>query len=260
MASSAWGRATSRLSSANVTLRCYLELIEGIGAQVLGPDGRRLADRLELDHDNLRAALDWSVANERIDYALRFIAAIWRFWQVRGHLDEARRRVDAILSLPAVNDQPADLLSRAYTAAGGICYWQGQSRRDYDYYDKALELARKSGDPALIAEATYNHGFASLRVQRPSDELWAAGRPWFEESLRLYRELRDEVGSADAIWALAIALAASGEDRPHAVAVGEEALETYRRLGDPFRLGWGAFMVGTMRLRPTTRRKWSSRT
>jgi predicted ATPase/class 3 adenylate cyclase len=227
---------------------CYLALVESIGAQVLGKDGRRLTDRLELDHDNLRAALEWSVANGRIDYALRFIAAIWRFWQVRGHLDEARHRVDAILSLPALTDQPADLLSRAYTAAGGICYWQGQPSPSYDYYDRALEKARQSGDRALIAEATYNHGFAAQRVERPSDELWAAGRPWFEEALKLYRELGDDRGAADAIWALAISLAAAGDDRPRSVAVGEEALVVYRRLGDPFRIGWGAFMVGTMRL------------
>jgi len=227
---------------------CYLELIESIGDQVLGKDGRRLADRLELDHDNLRASLEWSVTNARIAYALRFIAAIWRFWQVRGHLDEARRRVDAILALPAVAEQPADLLCRAYTAAGGICYWQGQPSATYPYYDRALEEAKKTGDPALIAEATYNRGFAALQVERPSDELWAAGRPWFEESLKLYRELGDDAGSANAIWALAIALAASGEDRPHAVAIGEEALAVYRRLGDPFQLGWADFMVGAMRL------------
>ncbi len=228
---------------------CYLGLIEGIGDRVLGQEGRRLADRLELDHDNLRAGLEWSVANGRIDYALRYVAAIWRFWQVRGHLDEARRRVDAILSRPGVTDQPADLLNRVYAAAGGICYWQGQPAPAYDYYDKALDAARRSGDPSLIAQATYNHGFASLRVERNSDELWAAGRPWFEESRELYRQLGDEGGVADSTWSLAIALAASGEERPHAIAIGEEALAVFHQLGDPFRTGWGAYMVGTMRLR-----------
>ncbi len=225
----------------------YLELIEGVGESVLGSDGRRVTDRLELDHDNLRSALDWFVFRDQLTQALRFVAAVWRFWQVRGHLDEARRRVDAILALPGIADRPADLLARACGAAGGICYWQGQPSAAHDYYERALEAARQCGDVALIAEATYNHGFAALRIERTSDELWAAGRPWFEESLELYRELGDEAGAADAIWALAISLAAAGDDRQHSVAVGEEALEVYRRLGDPFRIGWGAFMVGAMR-------------
>ncbi len=227
----------------------YLALIESVSDRLLGVEGRQLTDRLELDQDNLRTALDWFVRHDQIECALRFVVAVWRFWQVRGHLDEARRRVDEIVALPGVSDQPAALLASAYGAAGGIAYWRGDSAAAYDHYKLALEAAQRSGDKPLIAEATYNRGFAAVRVERPNDELWAAGRPWLEQSLELYRELGDDAHQADAIWGLGISLAAAGADRQETIAVGEQALEIFRRLKDPFRTGWGTYMVGTLRIR-----------
>jgi predicted ATPase/class 3 adenylate cyclase len=227
----------------------YLAEIESISSELLGMDGRRLTDRLELDLDNLRSALDSAVRQGRIEYALRFIIAIWRFWQVRGHLDEARRQVDVILTLPGVADQPAELLAKGYNAAGGICYWQGDALGTYEYYAKALAAAKRSGDRRLIAEAMYNQGFAPRPQEHADDDLYAAGRPLFEESLALYRELGDDRGVADASWALSISLAAGGDDRAHTLEVAEEALKSYRRLNDPFRTGWGGFIVGSLRIR-----------
>ena len=87
----------------------YLEFVERMAPALTGRDARSVSDRYELDHDNIRAALDWCVAHGEVEMAMRLVVSTWRFWQRRGHLVEARRRADAVLAMPGVDDQPAVL-------------------------------------------------------------------------------------------------------------------------------------------------------
>src|SRR5439155_1623616 len=82
-------------------------------------------DRLAIDHDNLRAAFDWAVDTGDAEISLRLITAAWRFWQIRGHLQEATERVARALAMPGVSELPALLRAEAYAAAGSIAYWRG---------------------------------------------------------------------------------------------------------------------------------------
>jgi tetratricopeptide (TPR) repeat protein len=227
----------------------YLALVESLGPEITGRQARQVADRLELDHDNLRTALDWAIEQKDVTYALRFLIAVWRFWQTRGHLDEARRRTEMILDLHGIAEQDPDLLSRALGAAGGITYWQGDTRATHGFYTRALEEARKTRDRRLIAESLYNLGFAPLDVEHPSSENFAAGQALHEESRAIYQEIGDIKGIADADWALSIALAAAGGDVPTAIEHGEEALRLYRQLDNPFGMGWASYMIGSLRVR-----------
>ncbi len=226
----------------------YLELAESSAEGLTGRQGRRLADRLENDHENLRAALDWAVANREVEYALRFIVAVWRFWQIRGHLDEARRRVDVVMSLPGVAEQPATLLARAYAAAGGISYWQADVPTTNRYYSLGLESARRSGDELLVAEALYNFGFAAVDDEKLSNELYTAGRPYWQESLAIYELLGDRRGVADANWGLASAVSAMGETEA-GISHAQAALAEYQRLDDPFGTGWAHYMLAGLNAR-----------
>ena len=227
----------------------YLALVESLTPELLGRRAREVTDRLESDHDNLRAALDWAVERGEVEIGLRFIVAVWRFWQTRGHLSEARGRVDAILAMPGVAEQPDELVSRALAAAGGITYWQGDTSATHAHYTRGLAAARKSADRRLIAESLYNLSFAPLDRERPSQEGFAAGKPLVEESLALFREVGDSKGIADANWALSIGVAAAGGDVAEAVARGEEALALYRQLNSPFGTAWASYMIGSLRIR-----------
>ncbi len=229
--------------------QAYLELLEGVSGGLTGRDSGTLNDRLELDHDNLRMALDWGLVANDVEYCLRFLIAVWRFWQTRGHLVEGRKRIERIMELPGIADQRSDFLARAFEAAGGTAYWQGDTRAAHRFYVAGLDAARRSGDETLIARATYNFGFAALDQDQPTDELYAEGERSFVESLRLFTALDDEKGIADASWALAIANAAASNDRAVAIRHAEEALARYRQLGDPFGTGWAAYMTGSLRSR-----------
>jgi predicted ATPase/class 3 adenylate cyclase len=221
----------------------YATIVEACADRLTTAEGAPFLERLDLDHDNLRSALDWALATGDTTLAMRFVGALWRFWQLRGHLHEARRRTDAVLAMPGVDERPAPLRAKAYAAGGGICYWQGDFVTANRYYRAALDAATETGDDAEIALALYNLSFASLDEEAGTqDARFAGGREFAEQALALYEKLGDERGIANVHWALAIASAAVG-DLPAAKEHAEGALESYRELKDPFGIGWGAHML-----------------
>jgi predicted ATPase/class 3 adenylate cyclase len=228
--------------------RVYLEFAESMAAGLTGPRSREVADRFELDHDNIRAALDWAVAAGEAEIAMRLAAAVWRFWQRRGHLEEARRRLDTVLAMPGVKDQPAELRARAYGAAGGISYWQADGHSTYANYVRALAAAEESGDKQLIARALYDHGFAAVDVATPSDNIYDTGLPYWERSLAIFEEIGDAQGIADVAWGLAQGTFAQEGGSERGIAYGEQALAGYREIGDQFGLGWALFVLSGMQL------------
>jgi predicted ATPase/class 3 adenylate cyclase len=223
----------------------YLAVIEGCAGQLTGPGSAAWLDRLQADADNLRAALDWAIELGEVEFALRFLVAIWRFWQIRGHLHEAAERVARVMAMPGLADQPPDLLARAYGAAGGIHYWRAEFDRTHRYYDAALEQARQSGDRAILAEALYNFGFAPRAEIGPLEWRWDEGRPYFEEALGLYRDLGDAAGIASVSWALAFSAVAE-RDLPQARRYLQESMEIQRTRADPFGLAWGLHLLGVI--------------
>ena len=87
-----------------------------------GAEQRAWLDRLERDHDNLRAALSWATGRPDPETAVRLCFALWRFWQQRGYLVEARSELDGIAA--QAWDLPAPLRARFAETLGGVAYWQ----------------------------------------------------------------------------------------------------------------------------------------
>ncbi len=223
--------------------QAYLALAEAAAPHLLGTDGARWNDRLEVEHDNLRSALDWVIERDEAALGMRMVAALWRFWQVRGHLYEGDERVHAVLALPSAHERPAELRARAESAAGGIAWWRSDFEATHRHYAAALELARTTDDKPLLAEALYNAGFVLDPTETDTLQRYLLGRPLFEESLALYRELGDTGGVASCLWGLAFAAAAE-RDLDAALDLGSQSLELSRELDDPFRIGWAAHFVG----------------
>jgi len=210
----------------------YQELAELAAPNLLGSDQKLWLDRLELDHDNFRAAFDWSVARGDAQRALSLGAAFWRFWQLRGHLREGRARLDAILAMPGVAEHREDRL-RALEAAGGVVYWQGDMPAAKALYDECLEEARATGDKGAMAHALYNASFPRMVDQSDLH----AGIDLLEEALPLFREVKDDLGLARCQWA--IASARHFERRfDEAIVALDEAIPLFRKLDERFSLGW----------------------
>ena len=225
----------------------FLALAETAEPELTGHDAARWLDRLELDHDNLRAALAWAVEAGEAGIALRLIAAVWRFWQVRGHLFEARRQIEAVLGMANVGAQPAMVRSKGYSAGGSIGYWLGDYPAAHRYYATALEAAREGGQPADVAQALYNLSFAPTD-QMPENRagLLLAAIPVLEESEKLYEVLGDRRGVADTAWGLGFSLLAD-QQYESAERHARKAFDMARELNDPFRIGWTAHVYGAIR-------------
>ncbi len=199
-------------------------------------------DRLERDHNNLRGALEWAVEEGDTDLALRLGAALWRFWQIRGHLEEAAGRLAEVLALGGGDPSHRAL---ALEAAGGVAYWQGNMEEAARRYRESLERTRELGDREGEANALYNLAYPLLfGDDSHPDEAGLLLR----RSLHMWREIGDQAGIAKALYGMG-SVAWMAEDWERARSLFEECLESLRGLDDPFHLGWTLFMIGSAEMR-----------
>jgi predicted ATPase/class 3 adenylate cyclase len=239
--------ATERLEKsgegADLALRhlgAYVDLVESAAPNLLHKDRKEWLDLLEREHDNINSALDWAVASGETDLALRLSAGAWRFWQARGHLHEARTRLDQVLAM-----EGGDLRHRAKAveALGGILWWLSEMDAVVDVYAQALEMQRELGDPKEIANALYN---VALSLAFGEIQDFEASTRAFDEAQMLYTELGDVGGLGDVEWGRGNLIAYASDDLELAIDHTKRSIDYYRQAGNEFGMGWGLFEVGDM--------------
>jgi predicted ATPase/class 3 adenylate cyclase len=225
----------------------FIALVERAAPELSGADQRRWLGVLERDHDNIRAALDRAVALPDPDTAIRIGFGMWRYWQKRGHLLEAKRRLEAIAAQPWSRDDRM-LRARLMEALGGVGWWTGDGETLQRAYGEALEIWQAIGDKKEIANALYNRSFTYAVSAEIDPDTEAAGRAQVDEALRLYREIGDERGEANVLWGIGnFNYFRKGADT--GVPEFEQALEIFRRVGDWTMEAWTLHMLGSSRLR-----------
>jgi predicted ATPase/DNA-binding CsgD family transcriptional regulator len=207
----------------------YLVLAEEAKTQWRGPRQKELFDRLEIEHDNLRSALEWSKLESSTGEAgLRLGSALWRFWEIHNHLREGRQHLNDLLALPNAQAHTA-ARAKALYGAGYLAMMQGteQSFEESEELIKdSLAIAHELGDPQLIATGIY--GLGILARYRGENERAIAQ---LEKSLALFRQLGDRVGTYISLYNLAEAATARA-DYKQAQTLHEESLRLKRAQGD----------------------------
>jgi predicted ATPase/class 3 adenylate cyclase len=221
-----------------------LALVDRNAGLVFGGEQRAALDEFEREHDNIRAALAWSMATGHSEMAMRIFAASWRFWQMRGYLPEAREQAERVLSAPSGEVDP-DARAAALEAAGGIAYWQADMVPSRAWYREALALARASGDETRIANALYNLSFTFTLISEDQEQARANAA----EAVEIYRRLGDEAGIGRSLWGLANAYYFFGDFR-EGIPIAEEAIAIFKRQGDRFMTAWGLYMLALFELTP----------
>jgi predicted ATPase/class 3 adenylate cyclase/Tfp pilus assembly protein PilF len=204
----------------------YLMLVEQAQPNLIGANQNVWLNRLETEHDNLRAALEWTVNQGEAEAALRLAGALWRFWHVRGHWREGRDRLQVVLGLPNVSVY-GTAQARALNAAGALAHNQADLSAAAALHEEALSVARKCNDPEAIADA-FNH-LGNVALDQGDDE---RATTLYQQSLALCREL----GNRQKVALLLSNLGAVALDRGQyddAVSLHQESLTHYRELGDP---------------------------
>ena len=244
--------------------RYFLAMAEEAEPELTGAEQVPWMDRLEAEHDNLRAALSRSLEAGDAESALRIGGAVWRFWNVRGYLSEGRRWLESGLSVGEASPVGVRagaslglgylaLMQGAYTHAAeslqrslslyreakdrrgeayALCFlgWIAADRYELDraegLLEESLALSRVAGTARDVSVAL--NALAMLKVYRGEYE---RARAMQEECLRLAREAGDVQIIAVLTYNLGLTAAMTGEYE-WAKAAYEEAQELFREVGD----------------------------
>jgi predicted ATPase/class 3 adenylate cyclase len=208
-----------------------------------GPDQVTWSERLEAEHDNIRAALSWSLEVGDIQLTLRLAGALIYFWLYRGHLSEGMRWLEPALRRSST--VPPSVRAKALRAAGAIANYQGDDERSESFLEESVALYKESGDKRGLARAYNNLG--NTAADRGE---WERAEILYGEALNLDRELEDEVHLPQSLNNLGWA-ALCQEDYERAAEVLREALAWAQRAGDKgsvaainTNLGWVALGWG----------------
>ncbi|MFL5715309.1 MAG: adenylate/guanylate cyclase domain-containing protein [Chloroflexota bacterium] len=229
----------------------YVALAERAAAELSGADQRRWLDRLELEHDDIRAVLDRAVAAPDPPVAIGVAYWMWRFWQKHGHLAEARRRLETMAAAPWSHEDPR-LRARLMEALGGTYWWQGEIGLMAPCYAEALELWLAIGDQAEIANAYYNSSFQFAVPDQLGGmaklDAEGLGLDYLEKARQITHDLGDARREANALWGLAN-YRYFQRYPDFGLGAATEALDIFRTIGDRTMEAWSLHMVGTAQLR-----------
>jgi predicted ATPase/class 3 adenylate cyclase len=190
-----------------------------------GPEPVDWLRRIDDDHEDVRAALEWCLDQPgEARSGLRIAAGLWRYWEIRGDLTEGRAWLERMLE--AVGDETSALRADALTGAANLAFMQGDLRAAAALQRGSLEIQRRMGDPQGVAYAANN--LANTSVQLGDN---ARARELYEEAISITRDLGDVRGVAFGSINLADVAAREG-DLAAAQSLEEEILASIRRLGD----------------------------
>jgi len=256
----------------------FVSFAESQERGLVGAHQVRALAALDAENGNLRAALAWSL-EQAPAMATRFGAALWRFWWIRGHLDEGRSWLDKALAHPPTSEFEAGPHARATIGAGVLARTQGAYEVAAELLEAGGTRARALGDRRGLALSLLNLGIVaadqadhvrawarfeeSRHLSEAVGDLRGAGhclnceggvrlgqgdleaaRELFERALAIFRDTDDD-------WSMAMVLANLGwvahkQARP-AVArlLYERGLAIYRALGDDRNVAHILFRLGT---------------
>jgi predicted ATPase/DNA-binding CsgD family transcriptional regulator len=207
----------------------FLTLAEEAEPRLRGPEDREWLERLEAEHDNMRAALSWALEREEVELALRLGGALGTFWYAHGHLGEGRKWLEAMLARDC-------RVSVAVRVKGlEALFWLTFDQWDQDRAEAvAQEALGLSADVEIGGSLA-----ASIRVML-AGPAWVRGdyergKKLLEESLVLGREAGDKVMIAEALMQLAGTTDGLG-DPARAKEILEEGIAMCREVGYTYRL------------------------
>lgn len=208
-----------------------LALAQEAESRLEGPQQLVWLERLEREHENLRAALGWleeSAEAADAETALRLAGALWRFWWTRGHWSEGRNFLERALTKRerVVASMGARARAKALYGTGVLACSQGDIDVAATFCQESLALFRELGDIQGTAASLYKLGqIAWVKNNLP------AARSLLEEAVALFRQVNDASGIADSLMILGCLYLDQGE-YVQTQAMVEESLALYKKAGN----------------------------
>jgi predicted ATPase len=209
----------------------FLVLAEEEPTEQGGAAGMAWLERLTIEHDNFRIALEWLTETADAEWALRLGAALFRFWEMGEYLTEGRDRLDKVLKL-AGKAGPTKAGARAFFAAGVLAGEQ----RDYAaagvLLRESLNIAGQLRDQRGVAVC-----LNALAVYARDCGEVAEASSLLEQGIVVWRELGDRQAEARSLSNLAGVVKLQG-DHARALSIYADCLSIFQGLGDRAGVAW----------------------
>jgi predicted ATPase/DNA-binding SARP family transcriptional activator/DNA-binding CsgD family transcriptional regulator len=228
----------------------FLALAEEAEPELTGQEERLWVERLEGEHDNLRAALSWLLERRKYELGVRLCAALWRFWHIQGYLSEGIRCMERVLA--SGDPEASTVRVKALEGMGWLTQGQGDTALAEATYEEMLELSQELNDKGNVATA-----LNSLGTQAAARGDNKRARALLEENLAVLQQLEEDRNPAAPLKRfhtlnLLGLLAINQEgDYVRGATLWEESLALAREVGDPHRvvmvltnLGYAALLQG----------------
>ena len=212
-------------SARRAHLLYFLALAEQAEAELTGPRQSLWLDRLESEHDNLRAALSSAEEYGDVEIGLRLGATLWRFWLVRSRMREGRERLERLLALPGAEARTS-ARAKGMHGLGTIILEISDFSQARPFLEESLSIWRELGDRKGTAAALNTLGWLASQIGD-----YATARSLSEEALGRNRELGEKRGIAVALNNLG-AVALHQSEYAAAIALYGESLALRREIGD----------------------------
>jgi non-specific serine/threonine protein kinase len=201
-------------------------------SELKGAEQSEWIEWLEREHDNLQAALAWSLENDTA-VALQLAETLGQFWFMRGHhFGEGIEWLERVLSREEAPGQVASR-ARAFRWLGTLTYFQGNYDAARSAYEQSLALSQEMQDMDNIAEAFFYLAdtAASQGDAAAARTLYAQARSFALDNLTSLRKLGDKWNIARTLNTLG-EMARVGGDYAAARKFYEESLLIRQELGD----------------------------
>ena len=139
----------------------FIEVAEAAEPEIQGPQQAEVLRQLAAEHDNFRSALAWAAGSGEGETSARLVAALWRFWFVRGHQTEGRRWIAVALEGMGIAPRTRARVLRGAATLDAVAGELESARRSAS---ERLEVCRGLGDDAQIANALV--GLANIEAAR----------------------------------------------------------------------------------------------
>ena len=207
----------------------YLVLAEE-GAEDIAAQPEWL-DRYEVEHENLRLAIDYLVKSGDAEWGMRLGAALFLFWETREHLAEGRDAIARLLALEGAAARPK-LRARLLFAAAVLAAAQGDYRAGLPMFEESLKTCIELNDNRGVAVA-----LNALAVNaRDRGELTDASL-LFERCVAIWKDLGNPADIARALSNLASVMKLQGKYE-RASSLYDECLAMFRQVGDGAGVAW----------------------
>ncbi len=222
-------------------LAWYLALAEEADSQLRGPHQLSSLQRLETEHENLRAALAWSLASGEREAGMQLAGALQWFWIFRGYWSEGREWLERALA--ESEGSPPSVLSSVIRGAANLASRQGDYARQASLATRGLELSRENGDRWGVAWFLLVLGNALLHEGHIQQTTLL-----YREALILSRELQDKWLISNALTHVATLARAQG-DYAGAGTLFAESLAFAKERQDGYQIAYTLRHLGITALR-----------